>query len=65
MSDAPESDAGSDTTATGGPADAGPDTTATGVSGTVPEAGPGGAPGGSRPGPPPATPRPNNGTRHR
>ena len=51
MSDAPESDAGSDTTATGGPADA----TATGVSGTVPEAGPGGAPGGSRPGPDPAT----------
>ncbi|WP_083470774.1 multicopper oxidase domain-containing protein [Actinomyces sp. oral taxon 414] len=42
MSDAPELDAG-------------PDTTATGVSGTVPEAGPGGAPGGSRPGPDPAT----------
>ena len=42
MSDAPEPDAG-------------PDTTATGVSGTVPEAGPGGAPGGSRPGPDPAT----------
>ena len=42
MSDAPEPDAG-------------PDTTATGVSGTVPEAGPGGAPGGSRPGPDLAT----------
>ena len=42
MSDAPEPDAGSDTTATG-------------ASGTVPEAGPGGAPGGSRPGPDPAT----------
>ena len=46
---------GPNTTATGGPADAGPDTTATGASGTVPEAGPGGAPGGSRPGPDPAT----------
>ena len=48
-------DASPDTTATGGPADAGPATTATGASGTVPEAGPGGAPGGSRPGPDPAT----------
>ena len=69
MSDAPEPDAAADAGSKAGPggaadvpggacdgaADAGPDTTATGASGTVPEAGPGGAPGGSRPGPDPAT----------
>ena len=69
MSDAPEPDAAADAGSKAGPggaadvpggacdgaADAGPDTTATGASGTVPEAGPGGAPGGSRPEPDPAT----------